>query len=134
MATDFGRDLSCVTDLDPAMREVTGVDVMTQAIARRLGTPRGWVIDDPNYGYDLRDELSAEGDRTAPATIAARARAEILKDERVQSADASVVSSGPPGATSITVEVNGVAAEGPFDLTLAVSAVTLEILKQAVSP
>ena len=54
---DLGVDVFAVVDLDPAFRLVSGRVAHAQAIARRLGTPRGDLArigDDPDYGTDLR--------------------------------------------------------------------------------
>lgn len=57
---DYGTDLSCVVDLDAGLAEVTGNTLLAQALARRLITPRGGLLDDPNYGYDLTQFLNAD--------------------------------------------------------------------------
>lgn len=124
--TDYGTDLSCVTDLDPAGLEVSGRTCLAQAIARRLQTPRGGLIDDPNYGFAvtafLNDDLTARD----LALIASNVQAECVKDERVISASATVTLSA---AGVLTVAINLVDFVGPFRLVLGVSALTVAILQ-----
>lgn len=83
MAVDFGTAWSCVTDLTMPAVLVSGNQVVAEAIARRWQTPRGRLIDDPSYGFDLSDYLN---DDLAPADLArigAQAAAEAAKDQRV---------------------------------------------------
>jgi hypothetical protein len=121
---DFGRDLSCVTDLTPDCREVTGFRVLGEAIARRLLTPRGRLIYDPNYGYDLSQFLNADLGPGDTAKITANIQAECLKDERVLQAQASVVLQGSVLSVTATIAT----AAGPFTLVLSVSAVDVQLL------
>lgn len=122
---DLGLDLSCVTDLEEDMAEVSGRTCLAQAIARRLTTPRGGLIDDPGYGYDLRDLLNADVGPRELAAAASAAENECLKDERVLSATVSIV------YAQQTVDVALEDADGPFKLVLAVDTVTVAILQAA---
>lgn len=123
--TDFGSDLSCVSDCTPDMAVVTGRKLLAQAIARRYMTPRGGLIDDPNYGFDLtqyvNDDLSAKD----IARIQAGAIAEAEKDERILSADVKITTN-TAGIMVVTVVLTD--AEGPFTLVLSVGEVTVDIL------
>lgn len=123
--TDFGTDLSCVTDLSEDCRPVSGQLLVCQAIARRLSTPRGRLIDDPNYGYDLTDSLNDDMGPADIAEIQAGATAECLKDERVLSATVTVTL---PSTGELTIVINLDLGEGPFDLTLAVKDTAVEII------
>lgn len=125
----LGHDLSCVMDLDPLMVEVDGRLGLAQSIARRLITPRGGLIDDPNYGFDLRVFLNGDtdGSKRTIAIMAQGIEAECLKDERVQRATATVTFV----AGTLTVGINLVDGQGPFSLVLAISSVTASILKVA---
>lgn len=126
--TDFGYDVSCVTDLDPAFRQVTGREAVAQAIARRLSTKNGalaLVGDDPDYGSDLRELVGEDVGPRALFELQARAEAEALKDERVLTAQAS----GSLAAGVLTLVLALSDADGPFRLVLAVSEVSVQILK-----
>lgn len=122
---DYGTDLSCVVDLDAGLAEVTGNTLLAQALARRLITPRGGLLDDPNYGYDLTQFLNADIGPTDLASITAAVNAELLKDERVLSASVTVTFAGT--VLSVTAQIN--AANGPFSFVLAVSNVTTQLLQ-----
>lgn len=125
--TEYGSDFSCVTDIDPRCVVVTGRALLSQAIARRLTTDRGRVIDDKNYGFNLAVMLNDDVTRTGLAAIRQQAEAECLKDERVLSARVTIT---PPasGVGTYTVTVALTDAAGPFDLTLSVSGVTVALL------
>lgn len=127
MTVDFGRDLWCLDDLDPG-RTVTGALLVAQAAYRRITTPRGAVIDAPNYGFDVRALL---GKGLTPAQLAAipgQVRGEILKDERVDSCSITATYTGGPNGT-LTLSIDGETAAGPFNLVLAVTEVNVEILQ-----
>lgn len=125
---DSGRDLACVDDLDPTLRETTGVETFQHALARRLSTPRGWLLDDPGYGFDVRDELGAEVTRSDVPRLGAAVRGEVLKDDRVLTASVRTVVSGPPSAQRLQIMVTGEAAEGPYDFTLDVTKVSVALI------
>lgn len=125
---DLGSDVFAVTDLDPGFRLVSGRLAHAQAIARRLATPRGdleRIGDDPDYGSDLRQFV---GDDVGPRVVfevASLVEREALKDERTLSATATVTFAG--GALMVALRITDAA--GPFSLVLAVSDVTVSVLK-----
>ena len=125
----YGTDLSGISDLDASMSETTGLTGLGQALARRISTPRGTLVDDPNYGYDVTAELN---DDLAPSDlprIGSSVDAEFKKDERVFSSFTVVTLEPLPDGT-LTVASTVVPAGGPsFRLTLSVSAVTVTLLQ-----
>lgn len=128
--TDLGVDLYCISDLDAAGRTVSGSEALAQALARRLQTPRGALAaigDDPDYGLDLRDYVGADVGSGAEAEIEAAVRAECLKDERVQDVDVTAVRAD----RHLTVGVRVASTAGAVRLVLAVSAVTVDLLRVA---
>ena len=125
--TDYGFDISTpdAADLDPLGTLVTGARALGQALARRLVTPRGGLLDDPSYGYDLR-QLVGEALRPGDlATVQAEVADQCRADERVDDAAVSVKQSA--GAVRVEI-ILALEAVGPLRLVLAVSAVTSEIL------
>lgn len=128
--TDLGTDLYCISDLDPAGRTVSGPEALAQALARRLQTPRGALAaigDDPDYGLDLRDYVGEDVGAGIEAEVESAVRAECLKDERVRDVDVTVAVSG----RALTVGVRVASTQGVVRLVLAVSAVTVDLLKVA---
>lgn len=134
--TTFGSDFSGINDIDPnwsylANSPTTPNDesiALTQAIARRLTTPRGGLFYDLNYGTDIRDFISS----SIPIAQAISAiEAECRKDERVDDCDVTI--SVVADEWFVTIECKA-HASGPFALTLAVSAVSVELLNQRQGP
>lgn len=129
MSVDFGADISTpgVKDLDPYFSFVTGGELVGQALARRLVTPRGALAligDDASYGYDVRAHLNDDSPNVQ--AIEAAVVEQLLLDERVESARATVTFNTT--AESLRVDVLGRTGAGPFRFVLEVSAVTAKLL------
>jgi phage baseplate assembly protein W len=124
---NFGQAWSCVTDLTSPAQMVSGFRVVAEAIARRWQTPRGGLIDDPNYGYDLSDYINDDLGPADLARIGQDAAAEAQKDDRVLNATVTLTLIG-----SVLLAA-GVftTAQGPFRLVLSVSLVTVTLLEVA---
>lgn len=127
MTNPLGVDLYGLDDVDEGERLVEEVEGLCQSIYRRLTTPRGSLLRVPNYGLDVRSFLGLEMTRPMQAQIGAQIRQEVLKDEQVQSCTVDVVSFT---RETLTLRIAGEAAEGPFRLTLAASAITVELLNE----
>lgn len=128
MATDYGLDISmspAATDMDAMLGFVSGRRCLSEALARRLQTPRGRLIDDPDYGYDLTGELGDDLGTGDLARIASLAAQECAKDERVISAQGNATLTA--GTLTVAIQVQDGA--GPFTLVLAVSDVTVALLQ-----
>lgn len=144
--TDFGRDLSCVTDLSPSMAEVEGIRAYAQHQLRMLQTPRGSLYRYPRRGFDLRHQVAkelADTDRVRRGI-----EQELLQDERARDVRADVVFTesaedvperfadlalealrrGLSLDGAVLAQVTTLTADGPFSLTIGVSDVTLELL------
>jgi hypothetical protein len=122
--TDFGSDLSCISDLDSAGAEVMGRIGLAQALVRRLTTPRGRLLSDANYGYDLTGYMNDDLGVGDLARIRSGTEAECQKDERVISANANVQLLANALLVAITIQEGA----GPFSLVLSVSSVTVTLL------
>lgn len=129
----FGTDLDNSVEgpdglpgLSPMLEVVTGNTLLAQALMHRLETPRGGLLDDPNYGYDLR-ALANESITTTKLFGTQRAIAtELAKDERVTSVQVSL--SFDPATSALTIKVAALTAEGPFRLTLEATSLSVRIL------
>lgn len=123
---DYGTDVSCVSDFSAESLEVSGLQVVGEAIARRLTTPRGWLIDDLDYGTDLREYLGIEYTSRVQSKIIGDTKAECLKDERIQSVAASVDSFDIAGR-AMTLRISLTIAGGPFTLVLTITALDANV-------
>lgn len=131
--TDFGRDISCLDGLSTA-RQATGAQLVAEAAYRRLITPRGTLHggeDEANYGYDIADMIGAVSTAAHRAVVAAEVKNELLKDERLNSAEVSITSTSSGPSTSWVVSITGDTDAGPFDLVLAVSETNVQLLNLA---
>jgi hypothetical protein len=118
----WGRDLSCVTDCTDSFAETppNSPRIIAEAATRRLITPRGTLLDDPNYGLDLRGYCNRGVTLTDLRTLQARVRAEIGKDARVAQCEAQVTSVG----TSLSVQIEITPADpntAPFPFVISVT-------------
>lgn len=125
----LGSDFSGFDDLDPRLTFLEGdaneITACAQAVARRFITPRGGLFYDQSYGLDLRAFLS---DTANPDLVAKQICAEARKEQRVTDCAASITVNGD----TWTVVINPSIDTGrSFTLTLAVSAVTVELLTVA---
>lgn len=120
-------DINFLSGLDPLLGLVDGTDNLGQALVHRLSTPRGGLFYDPNYGTDLRAYCNDSINSSKLASAKADAQAECVKDERVLSCLALVNFNF--ALKTLSVEVAVQTAAGPFVLVLAVTSVTVELLR-----
>lgn len=118
-------DLSLATDLSADCRVVSGRMALAEALIRRWSTPRGRLIDDPNYGTSLADSLNDDMRVGDIVRLQAAAEAEARKDERV--ADISSTALFVGNALTLTFSITD--GEGPFTLTIAVTSVSVSLLQ-----
>jgi len=126
MAPDFGSSWSCVTDLVMPSTMATGFRVVAEAIARRWSTPRGRLIDDPDYGYDVTGMVGDTLDTRGLARLATALAHEAEKDERVKTAQVTVALAGD---SMLIVTGSIETSEGPFKLVVSVSDVSVTLLQ-----
>ncbi len=124
---DYGVDFSCTSDLEDELRVISGPLVLAQALVRRWSTPRGMLIDDPDYGTDLRENINESVDNLALIRIRSECRAEALKDERV--VDCVITASRyDQGTGVVTLMITIEAREESITMVLAVSDLTVDLL------
>lgn len=87
---DWGYDISCFQDEDAAQTHVTGFSLLGQSLARRLQTPQGSLLGDPDYGYDLLGETDNDVSLGDIARIGQTIDSEFVKDTRVTGSSSAV--------------------------------------------
>jgi hypothetical protein len=124
----YGTDLSCITDVTPNVDEVNPASptAIGEAVLRRLITPRGGVIDDRGYGFDLRGYCNRGVTNADLRSIGARVRAECKKDDRVSDADVTITYSDRRLSVTIIVTPEDVTRDD-FALTFFVTADGIEL-------
>ncbi len=104
---------------------VSGFRVVAEAVFRRWTCPRGRLINYPNYGYDLGQHVNQDMSARDIAGMVANLEAEAKKDQRVAGATVVAVL-GSDGVLTVTGTID--TAQGPFTLTVAASAVSVQLL------
>ncbi len=130
----YGRDLSCVTDVTDDLREIDPNSPLgiAESSARRLGTPRGSLIEDPDYGLDLRGYANRATPQRRLTELAGQIRDELRKDDRVT--DATVTVSFAPRTETLLVEAMLSPADPAVDtFSLVLSVSSGGVLVEAVS-
>lgn len=143
LGTDFGG----ICGLAPNFGEVAGRTCLAQALARRLITPRGSLIYDPDYGLDLTDEVGDDVTEADVMQLGPQIVTEFRKDERVQDASVTlqfvgvnqvqqalagtVTNPNPYPEGVIVVAATITDNVGPFAFTLSVTSVTVALLTVA---
>ena len=131
---DYGVDCASLwtaggaCDLDPYFSQVSGPMAVIHAVTRRFVTPRGALPWDRTAGFDLRSRLNSKiANEAALFALRVQMEAEAEKDERVESATASV--SFTPSTGVLIARVSLALAEGTFAFVLRASDVTVELLE-----
>lgn len=125
MATDFGSDLDVRDDLPVTDRVVSGLPNLGNALYRRLITPNGTLIGDPDYGLDVRQLLSMGMTAQLLAPWMDQISTECEKDDRVLSASTSYTVLGPD---SVQLDVVIQTADGPFTLVALAGQLSLQLI------
>ena len=126
--SDYGSCVKCVSDLNGRGETVKGLRAIAESIARRLTTPRGRLIGDPNYGIDVTEYLNADLSRRDVAELRSAIISECLKDERVEEITVEVTIDA---SDKMTIAIQFVGADGPFEFVLSVNELSVEILRKS---
>lgn len=121
----YGTDLSCVTELADDAAEVDPMSrvAVAQAITRRLTTPRGALIDDPDYGFDVRQFANRGTTQLELRAVADQCRGECVKDDRVSAATITAFYDAALRKLTVSVQLDCVdPLLGVFTLTFGVAA------------
>jgi hypothetical protein len=115
----YGTDLACVLDVTPTLDEVDPQSTVAigEALVRRLITPRGRVLDDGTYGFDLRGQLNHGVTQPGLTRLQSSIRVECLKDDRIDDATVSVVMASV-ASRQMRVQISATAADSAQDFSL----------------
>lgn len=131
MATDFGRDLWCRTEL-VTTRIAKGVDLVINRMVRRLTTKKGTLRYHPEWGIDVTEYVGAEF--TPDGDQGRRMQNDIvaeIEDEPTVlrgSVESSVLEVKGPTSTTFEISVSGELRTGPFEFVISIDKVTLELI------
>jgi hypothetical protein len=128
---DYGRDTYC-TDQIKSGRLVSGNMLLAQALYRRLITPRGTLRGgeaEANYGFDLLGLLGTTATSADIASLPSQIRNELMKDERVDDVEATVVAAESNAVVTYEITITVEPVEGDeFEFVLSVDDVTVSFL------
>lgn len=131
ISTTYGIEWSTFSagapDLDPTFSLFGGDDLVVEAAARRLITPRGSLPGAPDYGYDLTQHVQARLTPVKLAQIRSAVVAEVTKDERIVKAECLAESTN--NGASLRVRVTVSTSIRDYSLVLNVSAVSVTLLR-----
>jgi hypothetical protein len=124
MSDGFGADFSALPELSFTTFK-DGVDNLSEALARRLMTPRGGLFYDENYGFDTRSFINETMTDQQTYALERLSAIECEKDERVDGATATLSSVGDEYKLELDVQTTG----GEVRLILPLDAVTAEVIR-----
>ncbi len=129
----YGRDLACFDDFTDDFQEIDPNSplAVAQDAYHRLSTQRGQIPDDPDYGKDLKSLLQKAFEPNGVMQTKGQIRNELLKDDRIDAKTLVVDLTLDVPNQSMTVDVKGTTARGPF--TLIMSASDAETLLQSMT-
>lgn len=126
----LGADLWLEDDLDAGMRMTSGLTLLRQAVFHRLQTPRGRLIDDEDYGLDVRALLHRAMTPTEVAAAQSQIASELRKEDRLAVGPLTVTlvrTEGERWRITIQATVDG----APFRMVVAAPAAGELVLEEA---
>ncbi len=129
----YGTDLECVSDLSVDVGEVDpySMQAIGEAAIRRLTTARGMLLDDRDYGIDVRAYCNRGTSFDELREIGGRCALELAKDDRIEAAVVTVLQGALAHSLTISAVITAASPTlSPFTLTFAVtsSAAVLEAI------
>lgn len=128
----IARDTYCLDSLKTG-RYASGAQLVGQRLYRALTSPRGCLRGSPaheQWGDDLNEVIGMSGAaKDFERAIRAKVSRACSKDEQISSFTCDVLTTTETnGASTATVTIDAQTAFGPFNLVLAISEVTVQIL------
>lgn len=119
-----------VLDVDPTMREISGLQVLAQSLViRQLNNP-GAILGYPDECINIANWLNKGFTQAQIHQLGGSVSAQLKRDQRVRSANvqATFQQFSQPRGGVLTLLENIVSSAGPFSLTLGISQVTIGVL------
>jgi hypothetical protein len=123
---DFGTDVSAFPSLTANWSTSGGPRMAAERFLRRITTPRGLLDFSPNDGMDVRDWLRDDMDAAGLYELKASIEGEGEKDEELSAVDVAVTLQRSTG--TLTLDCSLTTAQGPFNLVVAVTSLSVDIL------
>ena len=119
---DLGSDFSCVTDITPDLRVVSGEDCFAESLQRELAAAPGDLWYAPDWGAGLVNFINSTALSWALSAVAERT---CMRDERTENVSARTTTDGESATITIDVE----SGEGPFVLIANITDISVEVLR-----
>ncbi|MCB9584545.1 MAG: hypothetical protein H6718_04075 [Polyangiaceae bacterium] len=113
---ELGQDLLVTEDMDHLGRIDEGIRILVWDLIWRLRTARGKQLDDESYGMDLASYLHKGMTQREVITLPRLIEAELKKDERVDTVQATLTQEG----SVWRIRIEGTSGLGPFRLIASV--------------
>lgn len=128
MTTDYGIDFLCLTDLSPDLRTVTGADLLRQAAYHRI--TQAALVDDPDWGTDLQEEIGKTEGVEYVQTIALMCSEAIQRDPRIDTVSTRATGQIVGDRLFVMLDIVGTGVNGTdFSLSVLASDASVEILQ-----
>lgn len=126
MAINYGRCMTGMNRLDLRGRLTRGLESVIQDTYHALITVRGTLPSDPEAGLGLIDRILDAGDIGEQPALGSDIEAELQKDDRIASSEATVT---PDPSGLVVIDLVVTTAAGPtFRLVGPIASVRTEIL------
>lgn len=120
----YGTDLDCAADCRDDFSEIDPQSprAIVQALIRRWTTPRGALVDDPDYGFDIRAYYNRGVTLSELRALTMQMASEARKDDRVSDIRVSANASLQTSELYITARITPADPDtATFTLTFAVT-------------
>ena len=126
----FGQDTSATDQVRYGIL-VSGAKLVAESFFRFLRTPKGSLLDDPEWGDAIADRLGSDFSQADADALPGQLEAELGRDDRVDDVQVSVVFSTIGAATrKLTITIDATFSDGSsFSMVLAYQDLTLSLLE-----
>lgn len=132
MSSIYGSDISTFptgggVDIDPSLATIEGPRVILELCARRLMTPRGFLDDAPDAGFDLMAQMGRRLTSVAKLRLQQDIRAELIRVGGVL--DVSVANMVETTGGSFRIPISITLADGRHSLVLEASSLDVKLIR-----
>ena len=124
---ELGTDVAHLVDLRPVWGLASGKINLACAYVRRLSTPSDGLFYAPGYGFYLPGYISAKWNESIASYVKGRLVAQAKADPRIKDAEVTLVFSF--ATKTLTARIMLLTADGPFDLVIAATSLTVQLLE-----
>lgn len=131
-ATNYGRDIACITDADAFFTDVTGLGCITQDAIHRLTTDDVLGPGGDGWGFNVRRLLG--GSTSALAGMQPVLSEVLQRDPRILTADVTLTPTVTNGFADVLISVVATTALGPFSFIKSVQQLTASDIEGQGAP